>query len=78
MNLRDAKTPNTLQARVWTYLAFVVGLWSAQGLLWFMTGHATPEPNLLSLMILGLVFLFWFFTPQRYWFRRGTPPQDPD
>ncbi|WP_422935361.1 hypothetical protein [Sinomonas sp. P47F7] len=76
MSLREAKTPGTFAGRAYTYLAFVGGLWSAQWLLWFATGHWSLRPDPFGLALLAIVFLFWFFMPQRYWFRRGTPPKD--
>lgn len=76
-HLRDAKTPRTIGGRACTYLAFVGGIWSAQWLLWLLTRETSPEPNLFSLMLLAIVFLFWFFMPERYWFRPGVPPKKP-
>ena len=76
MDIRDAKTPSTIGGRLGTYAAFVGGIWSVQWLLWFATNHNSPEPTLFGLGLLGLVFLFWFFMPQRYWFRRGSPERE--
>ncbi len=75
IHLRDAKTPRTIAGRAFTYVAFVGGLWSAQWLLWLLTGESGPQPGPFSLMLLAVVFLFWFFMPERYWFRRGAPPR---
>jgi hypothetical protein len=77
MRFRDARTPSTIVGCLGTYAVSVGATWAAQWLLWFFSGHSTSEPTAFGPLMLGLVFLFWFFMPPRYWFRRGSARREP-
>ena len=73
--LQDARTPSTFIGRLAAYILCVGAASSAYIIVWAATGKILFNPGVIAALLMVL-FLFWFFIPERYWFHRGKPPHN--
>lgn len=73
--LADARTPSTLIGRLVAYVACVGATSSGYVILWSATGKTLLNAGIVTALLM-IIFLFWFFIPQRYLFHGHRSPSD--